>query len=66
MIVPKTMKPETIAAQAGGVVDEATGAIVPAIHTATTFIRDPDNQYRRGFGYGRPDTPTVRQAEAVL
>jgi len=64
--VPKTMKPETIAAQAGGVVDEATGAIVPAIHTATTFIRDPDNQYRRGFGYGRPDTPTVRQAEAVL
>jgi cystathionine gamma-synthase len=66
MIVPKAMKPETIAAQAGGVVDEATGAIVPAIHTATTFIRDPDNQYRRGFGYGRPDTPTVRQAEAVL
>ena len=64
--MPKTMKPETIAAQAGGVVDEATGAIVPAIHTATTFIRDPDNQYRRGFGYGRPDTPTVRQAEAVL
>ena len=64
--MPKTMKPETIAAQAGGVVDEATGAIVPAIHTATTFIRDPDNQYRRGFSYGRPDTPTVRQAEAVL
>jgi cystathionine gamma-synthase len=60
------MKPETIAAQAGGVIDEATGAIVPAIHTATTFVRDPDNQYRRGFSYGRPETPTVRQAEAVL
>jgi len=64
--VPKDVKPETIAAQAGGIVDEATGAIVPAIHTATTFIRDPDNQYRRGFGYARPDSPTVRQAEAVL
>lgn len=64
--MPKDMKPETIAAQAGGIVDETTGAIVPAIHTATTFIRDPDNAYRRGFSYGRPDTPTVRQAEAVL
>lgn len=64
--MPKTMKPETIAAQAGGGIDEATGAIVPAIHTATTFIRDPDNQYRRGFSYGRPETPTVRQAETIL
>lgn len=64
--MPKTMKPETIAAQAGGIIDETTGALVPPIHTATTFIRDPDNQYRRGFAYGRPDTPTVRQAEAVL
>lgn len=62
----KDMKPETIAAQAGGIVDETTGAIIPAIHTATTFIRDPDNEYRRGFAYARPDNPTVRQAEAVL
>jgi cystathionine gamma-synthase len=60
------MKPQTIAAQAGGFVDEATGAIVPSIHTATTYIRDPDNQYRRGYSYGRPDTPTVRQAEGIL
>ena len=60
------MRPETIAAQAGGLVDETTGAIIPPIHTATTYIRDPDNQYRRGFGYGRPDTPGVRQAESVL
>lgn len=64
--VSNKLKPETIAAQAGGIVDEATGAIVPPIHVATTFIRDPDNQYRRGYTYGRPDTPTVRQAEAVL
>jgi hypothetical protein len=35
MIVQKTMKPETIAAQAGGIVDEATGAIVPPIHTGS-------------------------------
>lgn len=60
------LKPETIAAQAGGIIDEVTGAIVPPIHLATTFIRDPDNEYRRGFAYARPDTPTVRQTEDVL
>jgi cystathionine gamma-synthase len=60
------MSPETIAAQAGGLVDETTGSIIPPIQTATTYIRDPDNQYRRGFTYGRPDTPNVRQAENVL
>lgn len=60
------LKPETVAAQAGGVIDEATGAIVPPIQIATTYIRDPDNQYRRGYGYSRPDNPAVRQAEDVL
>lgn len=62
----KTMSPETFAAQAGGLVDATTGSIIPPIQTATTYIRDPDNQYRRGFAYGRPDTPNVRQAESVL
>ena len=42
-------KPETIAAQGGGIIDPATGAIVPPIHVATTFVRDTDNQYRRGL-----------------
>jgi cystathionine gamma-synthase len=60
------LRPETIVAQAGGLVDEVTGAIIPPIHTATTFIRDPDNQYRRGFGYARPDNPVTRQTEDVL
>jgi cystathionine gamma-synthase len=62
----KNLAPETVAAQAGGGIDEATGAIVPPVHMATTFIRDPDNQYRKGYSYGRPDNATVRQAEAVL
>src|SRR5262245_6882161 len=59
-------RPETIAAQAGGVVDAATGAVVPPIHVATTFVRDADNQYRRGYCYGRSDNATVRQVEDVL
>jgi cystathionine gamma-synthase len=60
------LAPETVAAQAAGAIDGPTGAIVPAIHIATTFLRDPDNQYRSGFSYGRADNATVRQVETVL
>jgi len=60
------VKRETIAAQAGGTIDNDTGAIVPPIHIATTFLRDADGLYRRGYVYGRPDNATVRQVEAVL
>jgi len=62
----KNLAPETVAAQAAGAIDEATGAVVPPVHVATTFLRDPDNQYRKGFAYGRPDNATVRQVETVL
>ena len=62
----KPLAPETIAAQAGGVVDAETGAIIPPIHLATTYLRDPDNQYRKGFAYARPDNPLTRQVEDVL
>lgn len=62
----KTLAPDTIAAQAGGDVDAATGAIVPPIHLATTYLRDPDNQYRKGYAYARPDNPLTRQIEDVL
>jgi cystathionine gamma-synthase len=63
---PRQAGPETIAAQAGGAEDAATGAIVPPIHIATTFVRDPDNGYSRGYCYGRSDNATVRQVENVL
>ena len=62
----RTIAPETIAAQAGGAVDETTGGVVPPIHVATTFVRDVDNQYRRGYSYGRPDNATVRQVEGMM
>jgi cystathionine gamma-synthase len=60
------LTPETMAAQAGGHIDGPTGAIVPPIHIATTFERDPDNQYSRGHVYARPGTPTSRIAEEVI
>lgn len=55
-----------MAAQALGHVDPQTRAVVPPIHIATTFIRDPDNAYSSGYIYGRPDNATVRETEAVL
>jgi cystathionine gamma-synthase len=59
-------KPRTIAAQALGLTEPVTKAVVPPLHLATTYVRDPDNQYRAGFAYGRPDNATTRHAEAVL
>ena len=66
MTDPSPWKSRTLAAQALGAIEPATGAVVPPVHVATTYIRDPDNQYRAGFAYGRPDNATVRQAEAVI
>jgi cystathionine gamma-synthase len=62
----KALHPSTIAAQGLGWTDEATGAVVLPMHTATTFLRDPDNQYRRGRSYGRTDNPSYDQPQAVL
>src|SRR5476649_94800 len=60
------MKPATVAAQALGWIDEKTRAVSPSIQPSSTFIRDPDNQYRSGRSYSRADNPTYDQAEAVL
>jgi len=66
--VPKknAWSPATLAAQAMGKIDEPSRAVVPPIHLTTTFIRDPDNQYRTGNIYGRPDNETVREAESII
>ena len=63
---PKTTRPETISAQALGWIDEQTRAITPPIHVSSTYLRDPDNQYRSGRVYARADNPAFDQAEAVL
>jgi cystathionine gamma-synthase len=59
-------RPETLAAQALGWVDAETRAIVPPIHPATTYLRDPDNLYRSGREYSRDDNPSYDQAERLL
>ena len=56
----------SLAAQAMGHIDPVTHAVVPPIHVATTYLRDPDNAYPTGYVYGRPDNATVREAESVI
>ncbi len=63
---PRSPKPRTLMAQALGAEDPTTKAVVPPLHVATTYIRDPDNQYRSGYIYGRPDNATVRQTEDLI
>ena len=62
----KTLHPATLAAQGLGATDAATGAVILPIHTATTFLRDADNQYRRGRSYGRADNPSYDQPQNLL
>jgi cystathionine gamma-synthase len=66
MMSRQALHPATLAAQALGSTDASTGAVVLPIHTATTFLRDPDNQYRRGRSYGRADNPSYDQPQALL
>ncbi|MEL6373824.1 MAG: PLP-dependent aspartate aminotransferase family protein [Pseudomonadota bacterium] len=59
-------RPATLAAQALGVTDQATGAIIPPIHITTTYERAADNTYPHGLSYARPDNPTAQHVEAVI
>ncbi len=58
--------PATLAAQGLGWTDPTTGAVVMPIQPATTYIRDADNQYRRGRNYARADNPGYDQPQALL
>jgi cystathionine gamma-synthase len=58
--------PATQAAQALGRIDLRTGAVVPGIEPATTFLRDTDGSYATGRVYGRADNPTFDLPEDLL
>jgi len=60
------MKIETLAVHAGRQVDPGSGDVAPALHLATTFQRDADGGYARGFSYARPDNPTRQALETCL
>ncbi|WP_420393410.1 trans-sulfuration enzyme family protein [Acuticoccus sp.] len=57
----------TIAAQADGQVDEASGGVVGPWQPSTTFLRDADYAPpASGDVYRRDQNPTVREAERVI
>ena len=68
----KIMKPgkqykfETLAVHAGHAVDVGTGAVTEAIQLSTTFERDADGGYSRGFLYSRNHNPNRNGLEAAL
>jgi len=57
---------ETVAVHAGLHVDPGTGAVTPAIHPSTTFEREADGSYPRGFLYSRSSTPNRAALEECL
>src|SRR6266852_5750733 len=60
------MKIETRAVHAGRHIDAATGAVTAPIYLSTTFERDADGEYSRGFSYSREDNPNRRSLEQCL
>ncbi|HEX9659075.1 MAG TPA: aminotransferase class I/II-fold pyridoxal phosphate-dependent enzyme [Rhodothermales bacterium] len=60
------MRIETKAARAGGEPDHETGALTPPLHTSTTYERDADGSYPRGFVYSRWANPTRALLEETL
>lgn len=59
----KPMKIETLAVHAGHKIDPTTGAVASPIHLSTTFERDPEGDYSRGFMYTRNDNPNRKALE---
>ena len=64
--LPKNAKPETIAAQALGWTDEATGSVVPGIQLSTNYVRDENYEKPHGRSYIRDQGPTQQHCEQVI
>jgi cystathionine gamma-synthase len=60
------MKIETRAVHAGRHIDPATGAVTAPIHLSTTFERNIDGEYPRGYSYSREDNPNRHALEECL
>jgi len=59
----RKVRVETLAVHAGHEIDPATGAVAPPIHLSTTFERDVEGTYSRGFMYARNDNPNRNALE---
>ena len=58
--------PNTVCVHAAHSPDPATGALAQPIHLTTTFQRDADGGYPRGYRYSREGTPNRSALEACI
>ena len=57
---------DTLAAHGGIEPEPVAGGLAPPIHLSSTFARDPDGTYSKGYEYGRADNPTRHLLERTL
>ena len=62
----RPLSPASLAAQAGRFIDQATGAVVPPVHPATTYARGADYEPVGDYVYARYRNPTDDPAERLL
>ena len=57
---------DTLAAHGGIEPEPVAGGLAPPIHLSSTFARDADGSYSKGYEYGRADNPTRHLLERTL
>jgi len=57
---------ETLAAHGGIEPEPVAGGLAPPIHLSSTFAREADGSYAKGYEYGRADNPTRHLLERTL
>jgi cystathionine gamma-synthase len=60
------VKLETLSVRVGRDVEPATGEVAPAVHLSTTFERDVDGEFSRGYTYTRAENPGRRALEQCI
>jgi len=63
---PKSTGFQTLAVHAGRSIDPAAGAVAMPIHPSTTFQRDPDGAFTRGYSYIRDANPNRKALETCM
>lgn len=60
------MRTKTKAVHVGRTYEEDSGAITPNISLSTTYLREQDGSYRKGYQYIRSNNPTRERLESSL
>jgi cystathionine gamma-synthase len=60
------MKFETLSIHVGRDVEPRTGSVAPPMYLSTTYERDIDGEFSRGYSYSRADNPGRRDVEQCI